>query len=439
VKAVKDDASRLIMFALCDANNFYVSCERVFAPHLAHCPVIVLSNNDGCVVARSPEVKALGIPMGIPYFKIHPLVKEYEIQVFSSNYALYGDMSARVMSILAECTPEIEIYSIDEAFLNVSGFQHLNLPEYGQGIRERVQQWTGTPLSIGIAPTKVLAKIANRVAKKSAAGVYVTASDDPVLETIAVEKIWGIGSRWGKRLRSRGIQTAQELRDAPEALIRQEMGIIGTRLQLELQGISSLPLERAPSPKKETCVSRSFGRSITELSELREAIATDATRLGEKRSDPAEVSSARERATMLRAQQQVTFTLVVFVKQKPHGVKSDSVVVSLPMAANHTPTLIHYASQGLKALFELGCQYQKAGIIALDLCSESSIQGSLFGEVNDERNLALMKVMDAINRKWGRGTISFAAAGIKQQWRMKSQARSPRYTTCWTELPAVQS
>ncbi|ERN41697.1 nucleotidyltransferase/DNA polymerase involved in DNA repair [Rubidibacter lacunae KORDI 51-2] len=410
------------MLALVDCNNFYVSCERVFDPRLARRPVVVLSNNDGCIVARSPEVKALGIAMGTPFFKVRALVRQHDIAVLSSNYALYGDMSARVMTVLEDCAPQVEVYSIDEAFLNFAGFARHNLAAYGQWVRARVRQWTGIPVSIGIAPTKVLAKLANRVAKRSLEGVCVLEGNDELLEATAVEDIWGIAKRWGKRLRSRGIRTALELRDAPEAVVRKEMGVIGVRLQLELRGIPCLSLELVPPPKRETCVSRSFGRPVTELAELREAIAAYASRLGEK----------------LRRQQQATETLLVFTRARPHGSKGSSVVLSLPMASNHTPTLLHYANRGIAALFRPGSTYVKAGVVAHGLVTESRVQGDLFVAAEGERDRDLMQVLDEINRRWGRGTIGFAAAGVQQQWRMKAGRRSPRYTTSWADLPIAR-
>jgi len=402
------------MLALIDCNNFYVSCERVFDPSLRRRPVVVLSNNDGCIVARSPEVKALGIAMGAPLFQVQELVERHEIAVLSSNYGLYGDMSARVMSVLGDRSPRVEVYSIDEAFLELPGGDPI---AFGAELRTRVLRWTGIPVSVGIADTKVLAKLANRIAKKSATGVAI-APDDEKLAATSVEDIWGIGSRWGKKLRARGIDTAMALRDAPEAAVREVTGITGVRLQAELRGLSSLSLELVPQPKRETCVSRSFGRPVATLGELREAIATYTTRLGEK----------------LRRQGQVTGTLVVFAKPKRHRSRSQSVVLELPVATNNTPTLLRETTRAARALFVPGVEYGKAGVVAVELVPEESVQASLFAEGETERDRALMQTVDAINAQMGRGTIVFAATGMQQPWKMRAGMRSPRYTTRWGEL-----
>ena len=265
--------------ALIDCNNFYVSCERVFNPSLEGKPVVVLSNNDGCVVARSQEVKDLGIKMGVPLFKIQQLITQHSIEVYSSNYVLYGDMSARVMATLSHFSPDVEIYSIDEAFVNLSWLSYQELSAYGAQIKSTIAQWTGIPVSIGIAPTKTLAKIANRLAKKQAQyqGVFLWPREVPqqerFLNEIAVEDIWGVGRQYNKWLRINCINDGLKLKNTPEWLIQPKMGIVGIRLLRELNGISCLPLELSPQPKKATCVSRSLARPVTSLSELKEAIA----------------------------------------------------------------------------------------------------------------------------------------------------------------------
>ncbi len=271
------------VFGLVDCNNFYVSCERVFNPALEGRPVIVLSNNDGCAVARSNEAKALGIKMGAPAFQLRDLIGKHQIQVFSSNYALYGDMSRRVMRSLSEFTPEIEIYSIDEAFLDLSGFRHCDLTDYGHRIRSTVKQWTGIPVSIGIAETKTLAKIANRIAKKSQRAKSVldlthSPFQDRALEITDVADVWGIGRRYAHFLKQNGIHTALQLRDADDTFIKHKMGVTGTRLLQELRGVSCYALEQSPPRKKGITVSRSFKHAIQSLDELKEAIATYAGR-----------------------------------------------------------------------------------------------------------------------------------------------------------------
>jgi DNA polymerase V len=273
------------VFALLDCNNFYVSCERLFQPGLLGKPVVVLSNNDGCVIARSDEAKALGIPMGLPAFKLTDLITEHSIEVYSSNYTLYGDLSARVMTTLTQWTPDVEVYSIDEAFLQFSALPLDALTAYGHTIRATIQQWTGIPVSIGIAPTKTLAKLANRLAKRSAQGVValtVTAEIDATLACTRVEEIWGIGPGSTKRLKAHEITTALQLRNANDRWIRQYLGVVGQRIVWELRGISCLPLELCPPPKQSLMVSRSFGRPITALTEMREAVATYTTRAAEK-------------------------------------------------------------------------------------------------------------------------------------------------------------
>src|SRR4029434_9630627 len=273
------------MFALLDCNNFYVSCERLFQPALLGKPVVVLSNNDGCVIARSDEAKALGIPMGLPAFKLADLVKAHPIEVYSSNYTLYGDLSARVMTTLTQWTPDVEVYSIDEAFLKFATLPPAALTVYGQSMRATIQQWTGIPVSIGIAPTKTLAKLANRLAKRSPQGVVTLTASSEIEATLActrVEDIWGIGPGYTRRLKLYDIRTAMQLRDANDRWIRQQLGVVGQRTVWELRGISCLPLELCPPPKQSLMVSRSFGRPITSLTEMREAVATYTTRAAEK-------------------------------------------------------------------------------------------------------------------------------------------------------------
>ncbi|MEM9511143.1 MAG: Y-family DNA polymerase [Cyanobacteria bacterium P01_E01_bin.48] len=417
------------MLALADCNNFYVSCERVFNPKLCDRPVVVLSNNDGCVVSRSPEAKALGVKMGIPVFKIRSLIQQHDIQVLSSNYALYGDFSHRVMTALAQFVPEVEIYSVDEAFLDVSGFDRRDLSHYGKTIRTKVMQWTGIPISIGIAPTKVLAKIANHAAKRSPHrngifNVSTYAEPDTLLQSINVSDIWGIGKRYAKWLRDRHINTALAFRDANKSLIRKKMGVVGARLQLELRGVSCLPLDLCPSPKRETCVSRSFGRAVTSLDELKEAIALYASLVAEK----------------LRQQRQVTPLLHVFARTSVHDRNpyDNAVTLSLPMATNTTPELLHYALRGMDIIYQPGYRYRKAGAIAMGLISEASVQGELWVPPrNRDRDRDLMTAIDTLNRRFGAGTIGYAATGVSRPWHMQCEKRSPRFTTQWDELPVV--
>jgi len=366
-------------FALVDCNNFYVSCERLFNPALMGKPVVVLSNNDGCVVARSQEVKDLGIKMGIPVFRIYELIKRYDVQVYSSNYSLYGDLSGRVMSTLAYFAPDVEIYSIDEAFIDLSGFRYRDLTEYGNEIRQRVLQWVGIPVSVGIAPTKTLA-----------------------------------------------INTALQLKNADESLIRAKMGIVGVKLQLELRGESCLAMELLDNPKKGTCVSRSFPQSIDTLPELKEAIASFTHRAAEK----------------LRRQKQSASVITVFARTSPFrdNFYSNSATAELDLSTNYTIELSRVAAQLTESIYRKGQNFKKAGVIMTGLVSEKQVQGNLFDVSNDEekmRSRNLMSVMDTINEIYGRDTLRFASTGVIQVWKTKSEQRSPKYTTCWQDLLEV--
>jgi DNA polymerase V len=411
-------------FALVDCNNFYVSCERVFQPHLWGKPVVVLSNNDGCVVARSPEVKALGIKMGVPFFQIRQLVAQHHIQVFSSNYTLYGDLSQRVMTTLANFSPEVEVYSIDEAFMRLTPSQG-NLTDYGHQIKATVQQWTGIPVSLGIAPTKVLSKVAMEVAKKTAGGVFhleSPADANEILQEMPVCDIWGIGSRLGYWLETQGIKTALQFKEARPELIQKKMGVVGKRLLLELQGISCLPLELLPSPKKETCISRSFGQPITTLTELQQAIALYVGRA----------------AVKLRHQQQVATGMIIFAHTSRFidDPQSSSMVVNLPTGTNFTPELLKYASAALQKIYVPNCPYKKAGVILTGLHSDNERQGFLFEQPRDlDRELNLSQIVDRLNQRYGAETMTFGLVGQGQAWRIKSNQRSPRFTTHWDELP----
>ena len=420
------------MIGLCDANNFYVSCERVFNPKLRDQPVIVLSNNDGCAVARSNEAKALGIEMGVPLFKIQDVIKEHHVQVLSSNYSLYGDLSQRVMSILADFTPEVEVYSIDEAFLDFSGFSTWDLTDYAQTIRSTVRRWTGIPLSIGIAPTKTLAKVANRVAKKQPHrnGVVVLsdeAEQTAILSRTNVSDIWGIGRRWAKRLNERGIETALQLRDSNERHIKQHMGVVAERIVLELRGVPCLPLELCPPPKQMRTVSRSFGRPVESLTDLKEAIATYTSRAAEK----------------LRQDDLNTSLLSVFVTTNRFRADEpqyqNSAAISLATPTNCTPDLIGHAVRAMERLYRQGYRYKKTGVNMTELTPATQVQQNLFETPEKrERSARLMEVMDILNQKYGAGTLRYGVSGLQRSWSMKAARRSPRFTTRWDELLIVE-
>jgi DNA polymerase V len=390
-------------------------------------PVIVLSNNDGCVVARSPQAKALGIPMGEPFFKVQSLVQKHNIQVFSSNYGLYGDMSARVMSTLASFTPDFEPYSIDEVFLGFDEFHAVDLLEYGYQIRDTVKQWTGLPVSIGFAPTKTLAKIANHLAKDSGEGVVDIGNHNlaTILSNIAIEEVWGIGRRWGRSLRAAGITTALQLREAELAWIRRKYSVVLQRTVLELRGQACIPLELAPPTRKSIIVSRSFRRPVTDLVELKEAIATYISRAAEK----------------LRLYQLTAGVLQVFARSNrfKEDYYSESVTLSLPNPTQDTRMLILWALQGAEAVYRPDCDFNKAGVVLLELRSAAVEQLDLFAQRDEERSVLLMQTFDQINRQFGSGTIQFAVAGLQKNWGMRQERRSNRWTTCWRELPMVRA
>ncbi len=418
-------------FALVDCNNFYVSCERVFNPGLLGKPVVVLSNNDGCVIARSNEAKVLGIGMGVPLFKIQGLIEVRGVRVYSSNYALYGDMSQRVMDTLSHFTPNVEIYSIDEAFLDLSGVTRGDLTSYGRSIRSTIRTWTGIPVSVGIAKTKTLAKIANHIAKKSQkAGGVLDLTDSPYLSAALamteVGDIWGIGRRYAAFLRGIGIDNALELRGAPEEIIRKKMGVNGLRILQELRGVSCYPLEQCPPPKKEVTVSRSFKHPVESITDLSEAIAAFTSRGAEK------LRSARLDANIL----------VVYVMTNPYRRESryfNMRTVRLPRATSDTAELIGHARAALGAIYRKGYRYKKAGVIFRDLSSGAHVQTTLFGDERKKSASEIMRAFDLINRRFGSNTVRYAATGstTHQQWKTVAEWRSPSYTTNWDQLPRV--
>jgi DNA polymerase V len=413
------------MLALCDCNSFYASCETVFDPKLQGKPIIVLSNNDGCVVARSPQAKTCGIKMGEPVFQIRHLIERHNVQVFSSNYSLYGDLSQRVMTALSEFTPELEIYSIDEAFLNLSGFNHLDLADYGQQIRQTVLQWTGVPTSIGIAPTKVLTKVAGAYAKKQSGGVLLMPQPpDSLLADFPIADLWGIGRKHSQSLQGHGIKTALQLRDVELSWVRKEYSVVMQRLVLELRGQPCFSLELNPPPKKSITVSRSFSRAIATLAELREAVATYTSRAAEK----------------LRVHELTADIIQVFAQTSrfTEDYYSDSATLSFAHSSDNTAEILYYALLGCDRIFRPNQRFKKAGVILLGLRPKSQRQFSLW-EPDEPRSDALMQTIDAINAKFGRGTIQFAAAGLKKPWAMKAEMRSPRYTTVWSEIPVVRA
>jgi len=417
------------IFALVDCNNFYASCERVFNPKLNGQPIVVLSNNDGCVVARSNEAKALGIGMGVPEFQIRPLLRAHHVQVFSSNYTLYGDMSQRVMETLEPFSPDLEVYSIDEAFLSLVDFEHRGLTEHGRLIRRTVKQWTGIPVSVGIAETKALAKIANRVAKRrpDTGGVFdlLACSDrDAVLGRIAVEDVWGIGPNHARLLKQHGIATAFQLRGADDQWIRKCLGIVGLRLVLELRGVSCLDLEQCPASKQSLTCSRAFGILIHTLTDMEEAVSVYTSRVAEK------LRRERLAARVLT----VSLTTNEF-KEGPQY--SNTLTLKLPVVTDSTSELIGSALQGIRAIYRDGYLYKKAGVMLMGLVPASQIQADLFDNRDRGRSKRLMSALDAVNDRWGAGTLHYASSGITKAWKTQFHRRSPGYTTRWDELPIV--
>ena len=420
------------IIALVDCNNFYCSCERVFNPKLENRPVVVLSNNDGCVVARSNEAKVLGIKMGEPAFKLQEFRDKYNLAILSSNYTLYGDMSQRVMQCLAEYTPDLEIYSIDEAFLDFTGFKNQDLTVYSREIKQRVQQYTGIPISIGIATTKTLAKVANRIAKKSnkAKGVLDLVDSpylDLALQRTEVGDVWGVGSSYKNLLEKQNIYNALELKKADQNLIRKERGIVGLRTVLELNGTSCIPLSEMPNSKKSTAVTRSFGQPVETLAELQEALSTYAYRAGEKLRQ-----SQLEAASMT-----VFFRTGSYDKTQPY--RSWGTTVNFFSSTNDSRELVNNARKVAENLFKPGYKLKKAGVILLGLTPVGQKQLSLFekSEEDKARSQELMQLMDTINNRYGRETIQLAASGIRKKWQMKADYKSPKYTTNWDELPKV--
>ncbi|MBV0881907.1 Y-family DNA polymerase [Noviherbaspirillum sp. L7-7A] len=422
------------MYALVDCNNFYVSAERVFNPKLENRPVVVLSNNDGCAVARSAEAKALGIQMGALWFQLQPLVKRHGLIGLSSNYTLYGDMSARVMQVLRNFTPDVEVYSIDESFLRLERMRHLwpCLVVMGQSIRVEVRKWTGIPVCVGIGPTKTLAKLANHIAKKNAqfGGVfdmttYPESELARLLSTIDVGEVWGVGRRIAAKLDAMNIRTVENLRRASPKALQLHFSVVLERTVAELQGISCLALEEVAPPKKQIVSSKSFGRVVMKLEELGEALSSYVSRAAEK----------------LRVQRSVAGALQVFVMtdvfRENDPQYTNGVVIPLPNPTNDTLKLVAAALYGLKRIYKPGYAYKKCGVMLLDLSPQHQRQGSLFSQVEDvaHHSDALMSALDRINARYGRNTLTVAASGTRRDWVARAENKTPRYTTRWTELP----
>ncbi len=422
------------MKAIVDCNSFYCSCEKVFKPELNHKPIVVLSNNDGCIIARNTEAKSLGIEMAGPYYQMRELIEKNKVAVFSSNYNLYGDMSQRVMSILKLLTGEnrVEVYSVDESFLDLSHIAPELLTSFAKHIKAIVEQWTGIPVSVGIAPTKVLCKVANRFSKKNAEGVTLLDSDEEIkdaLQKTMVEDVWGVGRRLAVKLKAQNIVTAFDLKNINEEWARKNLGgVVGVRLIKELGGLPCIPMNNPLKVKKMITTSRMFGRKVVTFEELREAVASYVSRAAEK----------------LRRQFCIAGTIQVYVvtdnynNNKEYAPKSYALHAVLPVSTSLTPILLQHALPLVNKLYHEGDCYLKAGVILSDLVPENSVQFNLFKDADTERKKKLMEKLDNINFSMRNDAVKFASSGILRNWRMRQDFISPKYTSRWEELKEVK-
>jgi DNA polymerase V len=410
--------------AIIDVNNFYVSCERVFNPKLENKPVVVLSNNDGCAISRSNEAKALGIKMGTPWFKLKAFAKQENVTALSSNYTLYLDMSHRVMTLLAKFSPDQEIYSIDESFLDLTTFKSKDLIKYSQQIKSKIKQWTGLPVSIGIGSTKTLSKLANHIAKKnySFKGVCnLNAMDEDTLETwmshIPVNEVWGVGRSLAPKLNQLGIMSVLDLKHADPDYIRQQFSIVLEKTVRELNGTMCIELKDIEEPNKEIIVSRSFGRRVKDKQELIEDVTSYTSRAAER----------------MRKQSSVATSLYIYIRTSPHDDKkqyANGVNIPLFQSSDDTMVLTNAALLGLDYIYREGFDYQKVGITLCNLTSKYKVQDHLF---NDTISHSRMKIMDAINQKW-KGKLKLGSEGVTKEWEMKANFKSRNYTTNWDQL-----
>jgi len=427
-----DKGSARPVFALVDCNNFYASCERLFRPDLRGRPVVVLSNNDGCVVARSQEAKQLGIKMAVPLYQVQEIIERENVAVFSSNYALYGDLSARVMSVLESQAPTLEVYSIDEAFLDLTGLEHCDsLSRYGSALQQRVFNWTGIGVGVGIAPSKTLAKLANHAAKTYPATGGVVDLSDPVrqqrlLNITPVQEVWGVGRRLGKRLQAVGIKTALQLSQCDPRWIRMQFSVTLERTVRELCGQSCLELEQCPPPRQQVLCSRTFARRITDYPSMHSAICQYTARAAEK----------------LRQQDRSARGVTIFIRTNPHSQAdpyySESACRQLAVPTQDTRALIRTVTALLSSIWRDGYRYMKAGIMLSDLYPPGTFQPTLFDPAEAPSSARLMQALDRINAS-GKGRIWFAGEAMSDGWQMKRNKLSPAYTTRWQDLPVVRA
>jgi DNA polymerase V len=419
------------MYALVDCNNFYASCERVFRPELIGKPIVVLSNNDGAVIARSNEAKEIGIPMGAVAFQYEHVFRENNVEVFSANFALYGDMSHRVMSILQQFAPEMEIYSIDEAFLLFEGCEKFDLKALGEKMVSQVRQWTGIPISVGFAPSKALAKVANRIAKKypiQTNSCHIIQSEESrlkALKWLKIEDVWGVGRQHAKRLWHVGVKTAFDFTQLSDPWVRRNMSVLGVRLKHDLLGIPTIQMEEI-NPKKSITTSRSFERNLVEFEEVKERVVTFMVMCAEK----------------LRKQNSCCNSFYLFLKTNTHRQDLEqyrgATLVNLPYPSNSTLELVHFATVALKTIFRKGFRYKKAGVIIMDFIPEDKVQLTLF-ENSNPRHHKLMKTLDDVNTKFGQQKIKLASQDQQRVWKMKQQKKSPSYTTIIQDVIRIKT
>ena len=415
--------------ALVDCNSFYVSCERLFNPKIRKKPVVVLSNNDGCIISRSNEAKSLGIKMGEPYFKAKDIIIKNNVQVFSSNYSLYGDLSRRVMRTLKRFNSDIEVYSIDEAFIDLSNFSDNEVEKVGKEIRATVLRWTGIPTSIGIAKTKTLSKVANHIAKKTKTGVTSLIGIDnldPVLEKVDINDVWGVGRQLTKFYQKNGVYNAKQLKNKSNTWIKKCSNVLSSRTAMELRGISCIELEKTTSKRKSCVVSRSFGKRVENFQELKEAVASYCLNASEK----------------LRSENLVAKALTVFVRTSPFqrnfGYYSNSKTIDFPIATNNSIETVKTAITILESIYKNGYRYQKAGVMFSGLSDENSKE-NLFASEKDEKINKLMRSIDKTNFRFGRRTLSIASAGIRKKWFMKREHSSKIDTADFYCIPTIKA
>lgn len=419
------------MFALVDCNNFYASCERIFRPDLEGKPVVVLSNNDGNVIARSQEAKDLGIKMGAPAFLMKEFIKAHNVNVFSSNYALYGDISARVMNTLTENSPGVEVYSIDESFIDLRGVQLDNLIDWATNLRFKVKRQTRIPISIGIAPTKTLAKLANKIAKKKKdIGVYLIDTEEEresALLGFPIDDVWGIGGQYNKLLQSMNVKNAYDFTQLPEQWVYKRMTITGYRMQRELKGLPCHEMNAQREKKKAICTSRSFGNMTDNLLVIEEAAANYASKTSEK----------------LRKQLSCAMVVTVFLETNPFRAELPqqykNVSMKLPVPSNDTTVIVNAVLKVLRTIYEPGYKYKKVGVLVTGLIPEDQVQTNLFVQPNLEKLHAVSKVFDKLNLKFGKDSVRLAVQGTDdKKWKLRQEMLSPNYTTKWTDLPKVK-